>query len=84
MSVLFSVCEGVCVCVCVSRPLREIRERGHDLASTAGLCVFSQSNHGNGAVQTGCLRWGFESHNVATALSFIMPWFTVTSQRTDT
>lgn len=48
------------------------------------LCVFSQCNHGNGAVQTGRLHWGFESHNVATARSFIMPWVTVTGQQTDT
>lgn len=27
------------MCVCASRLLREISERGHDLASTAGLSV---------------------------------------------
>lgn len=69
--------------MCGSRPLRELSEQGHDLASAAGLTVFGRGNHGAGAVQTGCLRRGFESHNVATALSFIMPWITVTSQPTD-
>lgn len=33
------ICTRVCQGVCVSRPLGEISERGHDLASTAGLSV---------------------------------------------
>lgn len=60
------------------RPLRDISEQGHDLASTAGLCMFSQSYHGDGAVQTGRLSWAFRSHNVTTALRFIMPQISVT------
>lgn len=36
---------------------------GCDLASVAGLSVFSLRNHGDSAMQTGCLLRGFKNHN---------------------
>ncbi len=70
-----------CGCVCVQGPQRDQWARTWPCQYSWPLCVFSQSNHGNGAVQTGCLRRGFESHNVTTAISFIMPWLSVTGQQ---
>lgn len=78
------LCVSLWGCVCVRAPQRDQWAGTWPCQYSWSLCVFSERNHGNGAVQTGCLHWGFESHNVATALSFIMPWITVTSQQMDT
>lgn len=75
---------STCEFVCVQVPQRDQWVGTWPCQYSWSLCVFSRCNHGDCAVQTGCLHRGFESHNVATALSFIMPRVTVTSQQTDT
>lgn len=77
-----SACEFVRVCVCVRAPQGDHWAGTWPCQYSWSLCVFSQCNHSNGAVQTGSLHLGFESRNVATALSFVMPWITVTSKQT--
>lgn len=69
--------------MCVQVPARDQWAGTWPCQYSWSLCVFSQCNHGDGAMQTGCLHWGFWSHNVATALSFIMPWVTVSGQQMD-